>query len=141
MRRYLFTILSALSWTVLLATIYVWRTGMSYSTIIHAGGGDIAGGGYGYNIWVEIGRREALQISWSHSDAYSEGVHLPYWMLATATILASAAFMIPTLLAIRKLTRARRISSDLCAYCGYDLRASPDRCPECGSLVPPHPIQ
>jgi hypothetical protein len=53
-------------------------------------------------------------------------VNVPYWF--TAAIGAGAA-----LLFVRAERRRRRILQGGCPVCGYDLRATPDRCPECGA--------
>jgi hypothetical protein len=53
-------------------------------------------------------------------------IRLPYWFIA-------AASAIPPALRLRRLLRTRT-RDGLCTHCGYDLRGSPDRCPECGAV-------
>lgn len=56
-------------------------------------------------------------------------VTIPYWFLAI--FLAS----LPVIFVIRRWPAARRGAAGRCPGCGYDLRASPDCCPECGMAV------
>jgi hypothetical protein len=54
---------------------------------------------------------------------------VPFWApaLATATLPLARVGV--------RSRRARRRRAGLCPTCGYDLRATPDRCPECGQTV------
>ena len=55
----------------------------------------------------------------------------PYWLM-TGTLIAP-----PVLLRLRRrVVQGRRERAGLCRECGYDVRATPDRCPECGAAAP-----
>jgi hypothetical protein len=54
---------------------------------------------------------------------------VPHWALVAASSPLPLAWVVR-----RWRTRARRRQGH-CRGCGYDLRASPDRCPECGRAV------
>ena len=43
-------------------------------------------------------------------------------------------FAIAPTLSVRRRWRATAFVPGVCAACGYDQRATPDRCPECGTV-------
>ena len=61
-------------------------------------------------------------------------VMFPHWAAAVALGIPPLGLLRPILARARTRRRARR---GLCRTCGYDLRATPDQCPECGARAGP----
>jgi hypothetical protein len=76
---------------------------------------------------------------WGAGDGYASthsGLEVPAYF-------ASLVLCVPALVCAVRSIRShgitrRRIARGLCAKCGYDLRATPGRCPECSAISDPN---
>ncbi len=56
---------------------------------------------------------------------YSSHLRVSFWII----------FVMALVLPVCRIRFRRRYPPGRCAKCGYDLRATPERCPECGEVV------
>ena len=90
-------------------TFRAYASASHYGFGVRRGGSALTGGrGFGYTVY-----------------------RIPLWPLAAAAALLPAARLAAGLYRAR---RRRRAGAVLCPTCDYDLRATPDRCPECGTV-------
>lgn len=144
MKRWLLAMIAATFWLLALASASsaVMPRSQTYTPVVSGLGP------YNAEIWVTKGR---LWVAWEpptpyrpawagqtnrwgfRYNRYSDGsanVAVPWWCPAAGfTLLAG----IVTAYAFR---RGRHAAEGRCAVCGYDLRASRERCPECGTAIP-----
>jgi hypothetical protein len=83
--------------------------------------------GFGLHVVKTIGQPRG---GWRFGGRTFLIVYTPFW-------LPVILFASPTLVACAKHWQRRRVGPGRCRACGYDLRATPERCPECGLLVKP----
>jgi hypothetical protein len=66
--------------------------------------------------------------------AYAPPIH-GAWAVVCPTAAFTALFaLLPIAWVTTRLAARRRLHSGQCPTCGYDLRATPERCPECGTI-------
>ena len=129
-----------------------WLGALSMSGILRLERGGFAMGRQGWShesyptpaggLWRELYSRDTrgiLQfagIGYSSIDYSSNGsmkrtaIYLPHWLLALAFALLPAWSVWAAI--VRKKPKP-----GYCDHCGYDLRASTERCPECGMIISP----
>ena len=122
MRRRLLNLLTALS-LLLCVAVVVARWVNSSAPAVHI---------------TEVGPGGMRQYFVTPQTHFAAGpVQVPYWVGVAATLLFPACRL--GLLMTSQLRGRQRQRMGLCPRCGYDLRATPGRCPECGTIPPVQP--
>jgi hypothetical protein len=148
----LFTLLSALSLLLCVAIVVLW-----VRTHEHPARAKGRIGTHGYGIkssrgGIEVWRGLDPWDLMDSADPYRRLDSVPGWLGVDRAgswefagglrfphaLPALVASVLPLVWVARRLTeRARQRAATrrpgLCPHCGYDLRATPDRCPECGT--------
>jgi hypothetical protein len=80
--------------------------------------------------WKRLGFIAGIGTSlWGAPTGYYAFAGAPAWLIWPLTIVVPARWT------GRQFRRHRRVRRGECLNCGYDLRASTDRCPECGQPI------
>jgi hypothetical protein len=102
--------------------VFMYRSGWDGTLPAQGGLFDVPG--------LSISRTVVTLTGQTRGDAILD-IRIRWWLLLVANLpLLLAAFIVA-----QPLLRRMRHPPGRCAKCGYDLRATPERCPECGTVT------
>jgi hypothetical protein len=151
MKRRLFNLAAAVSLVMMLATVGLWvrsywrtdsveRTDLSVRTRVFQNTAVVSQRGHiSFRRFVATVGAGSLPLAeihewrWRVDSLYDWGdLTIPHWAFVVAATVLPVCWYV---------TRQRKIPRRACTHCGYDLRATPERCPECGTAVAPKPAE
>ena len=149
LRRWLFNVLAAVSLFLLAGTGVMWGRSFRVSEYLRTHTKPVVGisdsrgeicvwidpnnTGYPYDRYSSVRPPNVFDevhgpFSFQHLGGDTE-VLFPHWAFMGTMAIFPAAWL------FKKIRRAYVKPAGHCQSCGYDLRATPDRCPECGTAV------
>jgi hypothetical protein len=134
MRRKVFTIVSAVSLLMCVATSVMWFKSFNHPDYFIIWRTRTPGSFY-IDEWL-IGYMKG-QIDIALRSSYPNSKSFPVDHSCNAYFVVAVFSVLPLLWAVAWNRNRKRKGRDqtLCIKCGYDLRATPHRCPECGRAV------
>lgn len=133
MLRPLFTLLWALGPIRLVGVVLVAFTSATYLRLTY----DAVARSQRYDAWARAAQKPAKAEFWRDAaDDRRKGASR-YLPLACGNAAFAVWIAWPLRSRWRALRRSQLSGQGLCAACGYDLRASHGRCPECGTVPAP----
>ncbi len=81
-----------------------------------------------------LARGDLGRIPYRTPSGASASLYCPFWIVGVPyAFIAVPGAVLPAAWLWRRHRLALRRRSNGCVHCGYDLRGTPDRCPECGT--------
>jgi hypothetical protein len=88
--------------------------------------------------WVTLSRNirppERTMGFNSRRNTYTYGTNRNWQLFVPHAALCVLTLVLPAFAFVSHRRQTRRSLAGTCLACGYDLRATPDRCPECGTV-------